>query len=285
MTKYQILKRDRLTEILIKLEIILYVLIGITIIVLPFRSYSSSNALASMTSPRVKLDLDPPYNVPLLQTDSTIKLERELTGIHIDLGVAITGDLYGWAHPSIAEGDAVLIPYQDSPINVRIQFAQGFETLGGNWRGEGARLITTGALEGTIEGTPGNQDKTWGGAFGVSSDLKKVSPYFDIDLPLDKINPQDELIQRKISVEVELDIAYPSIAGTSTYEDRFGTLRHHFDMTVLTSDEVSEYQDIRGAYLARHVPLIILAWVGVLGVEILILLLVRKVVRARVNKN
>jgi hypothetical protein len=285
MTKFQVIKRDRFTEILITFGIILYVVIGITVIVLPFRIYSSSNALASMTTPRVKHDLDPPYNLPLLQTDSTIKLEKELPGIHIDLGTVITGELFGWARPSIAEGDVVLIPYQDSPVSVRIQFPRGFETLGGNWRGEGARLITTGAVEGTFEGTPGNQDKTWGGTFGVSSNLKKVSPYFDIDLPLDEVNPQDELVQRKISVEVELDIAYPSIAGTSTYEDRSGTLRHHFEMTVLKPDEVSKYQDIRGAYLARQVPLVVLAWVGVLSVEILILLLVRKVVQARGDKN
>lgn len=250
--------------------------IALVIIVMPFRIYSSLNALSSMTADRVQQDLDAPFNVPALRSSSTTQLIRNIPRKSFDIGYAITGRLWGWNDAVLNEGASAVISYSNSPVQIRFRFPHAFQTLGGNWRGGAARLITTGAMDFVVTGIPGNPDGRWGGAFGVSSELKYASPYFDIEIPFDTINNADDIDGRKLSIVVELDIEYPTYSSSSAYEDRSRTLTHNFEVTVLTPDEASEYESVRKGYLLRQMPLVVLIWLAGPAFGILFLKLTKR---------
>lgn len=256
----------------------LFMVFVITMIIMPFRIYSSLYAISSMTSPRVKSDLDAPFNQPLLRTPSEIYLERNIqTGISIDLSYVITGELKGWNVIKLPEGSSAVIAYDNEPTKLRFNFSQ-FETLGGHWRSEEVRFITTGAIDQTMIGEPERKEKKWGGAFGISSNLKKVSPNFSVVVPINEIDVNGDISDRQLSILVEMDVEYPIISGASTYEDHQGTMDHTFNLTVLTPDEFAEYQAVKQAYFLRQLFRVLSTWVVILLGEYILLLLYRKFV-------
>jgi len=238
-----------------------------TLLLAPFRIYSTLYGIASSTSPRVSQDLAAPFDQPLLKTSSRIDLERDLPGeIVIDLGTLVTGELRGWNRLNIPEGASVLIAHQDTPIDLHFNFSQ-FKSLGGHWRSTGVRLMMTGALDETLRGEAGRTQKDWGGVFGVSSSLDRVSPDFSVVVPVNEVDLLDNVEDRRIAVTVEMDIEYPSFATSASYEDREGTLTHSFYLTVLTPEELSEYQAVRKEYMTSQTLRVLLIWFVILAVE------------------
>lgn len=238
-----------------------------TLLLAPFRIYSTLYGIASSASPRVRQDLSAPFGQPLLTTSSRIELERDLPeGIVIDLGTLITGELRGWDRLTIPEGASVLIAPQDTPIELRFNFSQ-FKSLGGHWRSTGVRLVMTGALDETLPGEAGQTRKDWGGAFGVSSSLEQVSPDFSVVVPVHEIDLQSDFEDRRIAVSVEMDIEYPLFATSASYQDREGTLTHSFYLTVLTPDELNEYQAVRKEYMNTQTLRVLLLWFAILAAE------------------
>jgi hypothetical protein len=242
----------------------LVIVFVITIIIMPFRIYSSLYEISSMTSPRVKSDLDAPFNQPLLRTSSRIYLERNIQkGISIDLGYLIIGELKSWNVIKLPEGSSAVIAYDNEPTKLRFNFSQ-FETLGGHWRSEEVRFITTGAIDQNMIGETKRKEKKWGGAFGVSSHFREVSPNFSVVVPINEIDVNGDISDRQLSILVEMDVEYPTMSGVSTYKDHQGTMDHTFNLTVLTPDEFAEYQAVKQAYFLRQLFRVLSIWVVIL---------------------
>jgi len=248
----------------------------ITIIIMPFRIYSSLYPISSMTSPRVQTDLEAPFNHPLLRTASQINLMRTPSlGLRFDLGYAITGELKGWNVISLPEGSSAVIAYENEPTKLRFNFSK-FDAFGGHWRSEEVRFITTGAIDQTILGEPGQKEKKWGGPLGISSNLREVSPDFSVFVPVNEIDLNDDISDRQLSILVEMDIEYPSYSGASAYKDYQGTMVHTFNLTVLTPDEFVEYQAVKKAYFLSQLFRVLLTWGAILLGEYILLFLYRK---------
>jgi hypothetical protein len=255
-------KKKATNNFLANLGCALIVIIFIAVIAMPFRIYSSLYAISSMSSAKAINDLAAPNNQPQLEPSSQVVLERIAPPKNsFDIGYAITGELKGWNVITLLEGSSAVIAFQEEPIKLRFNFAQ-LETPGGHWRSEEVRVILSGAIDQTLKGKPEKVEKKWGSGLGISSTMKDVEPNFSVVVPLNQIDINSAISDRKIDIKVEMDIEYPLISSTAAYDDYEGTLEHAFSLTVLTPAEFEEYRSITNAYFLQQSIRIILTWVG-----------------------
>lgn len=117
--------------------------------------------------------------------------------------------------------------------------------------------------------------------FGVPSNAKKTSPYFDIALPLEAVDIDAARADRSFSAQLDLETTDLIIAGASVYEDQTGIGIRSLEILVLTPEESAEYEEIRRAYLARKMPLAVLPWLAISGTAVLLGVALSKRIRSK----
>lgn len=249
-------------------------MIVITLLIMCFRLYSSINKIYTMADPGVQKEINTPYNKPMLKPGTYVDLIGHSKSESIDIGYAITGELYPWGRVRISRNDSVLITGSDSLVELRFQLPGAFMSLSGIWRGDNSRLAVFGEKETFIEGIPGNKDKTWGNSIlGMSSEVDEADPYFDIIIPINPIEVNSTFDERKMNVHAEMDIYFPAPTGAASYNNISKKLVHEFKILVLTPEEANEYHLIKKEYFQSRLIRLLLIWGAIICGEFLLLLL------------
>lgn len=187
---------------------ILAFVIGLSVFVILavlFVYYDRYHAEFTMTSKSVQSKLTPPFNAPLIESKS-IALSGSIPPGFFTFDGKTIFQLHSFKNWTIPLNTQALIPYQDSPVDLRFLLPNYIRPLGGLWRGESAEVKTYGALQGVFSGVPGHQDKSWGTS--LSTDIRYVTPYFDVTLPLEAINIDDGYEKRIITTGSQVSVTY-----------------------------------------------------------------------------
>jgi hypothetical protein len=111
----------------------------------------------------------------------------------------------------------------------------------------------SGALEGTYTGDPGNKSKTWGAT--VRKGYRKAKPYFEVTIPIDKVDMSQPIEDKAIEINTTFKVAYPASSGTGGFSDHSQTMEHRFWLIPLSPAEIEEYKAVRQDYrISKGLP-------------------------------
>jgi hypothetical protein len=222
----------------------------VAILIYHYRFFSDAFTLHSEAA---RADLPAPYNLPLIEST------------RIDLSAKKGYGVEFWRCAVLPEEQA-FIQHRDSPVELRVAMARYLKSYGGGlWRGESAKVTTSGALEGAFTGDPGQEEKEWGSS--IKEDLEDVTPYFDVVLPIDQVDMARAIEDRVVEVEARISVTYPGGAkgssGAIGFKNRKETIRHRFSLVPLSAEEIEAYKAVRRDYRSSKCPLVCLQGLGI----------------------
>ena len=186
---------------------------------------------------------NPPYDRPLVDGDTLRLVEKDR--FRLDF----------W-RLEIANGDSVLIAHPGQPIALRIYYPGYVKAVDGRWRGEKASVNVLGGLEMELIGQPGNPDVHWGTT--LPGGLESITPYFDVSLPIQKVDLTAPWEQRILQINTQFLVDYPKSLSGPGFTNSWISIKHEFELVVLAPEEMEEYRAIRNKErLGRGVPLLL----------------------------